>query len=508
MKSNIGLIQIFQERGASLVSVLVGVAVSTIVVLGIGVVFVRSAEMNQSTHIKVAQDQMHQLGLHMARSPEMIKKQVITANPAIQKCLESKGTQCDKMASNQWQVVPPSTAYETHVFYNEQMNQTATKDSNSVMERTVQYRMNCPSSAKCVGVDVRVVTQRLDHSGYMKDDIHSYAARQVVGQAKIDLNCTTLNGWITLIDYSKTGGNGSCTSQPLDVATDQISACSQGSQTIPKRGFGRSVAAQDTCVQVAKDTCGTGFSGAGNLSGQSTCFSGTIPDPTLTPCTPVQTSCQADGTKVSIDACGKMVDQVANDPACASGNLNSSQCDVNGNRVTKDISGKVISSVKDSTCATCGSETKTCQGKVAVFTSQCGERKVAEGDPECDPAVVINNDCQPATVVINGSGNQCPVDLPIGHDGEKFWGACRYHEWDNQNAFGQISCVQGSWTIGNQYFEGDKHGDPYELISDKCVVGPLRRYNNEPHSGFIGVSCMEISRPASDTTPLDGSGGL
>lgn len=483
------------QRGYSLVSVLVGIVLSGIVLVGIGQAMLATQQGVQRVSHGQTQSQVHFLSLQSAQSTNLLRD-AISADAQIKDCLNQKGTQCTSLPSSTgWRVLNAGPGAQLYPYYEVGGKGALTQTSDAILKSLIEYRLICSTSERCEKVDVRISTAPIGKNPYKlnsRESVLSFPARYFVGDSSMDLSCAGKNAWMSTMNFTQAVGQGRrCQTIVLDPQKDHIQKCSNN---LPKSGFGRQVASGSDCVVAASENCTAGFGAVGVIGQQSSCFVGTLPDTTSASCSPITTSCVGKDL-VAQDSCGKEVQRTSNSPACAVLNVCRdfpAQCQgadlVTMNSCGVEVQRVVSSSSCSSSCS--GFQPSSCNGTTEVIKNNCGNIvKTISNSSACASASL---DCSPQTFTFSTPGGRyqhggrgktnncaacaCTVTMPSAQNGEVFHAFCRDHDWNNMANHKSMMCVNGMWQdtapTGWDKAEGGTcpHLVAYGNCSNPCIV--------------------------------------
>ncbi len=471
------------QRGYSLVSVLVGMVLSGIVLVGIGQAMLATQQGVQRVSHGQTQSQVHFLSLQSAQSTNLLRDGIST-DAQIKDCLNQKGSQCTSLpASTAWRVLNAGPGTHLYPYYEAGGKGVLTPTADAILKSLIEYKLVCSTSERCEKVDVRITTAPIGKNTYKlnsRESVLSFPARYFVGDSSMDLSCAGKNAWMSTMNFTQAVGQGGrCQTTVLDPQKDHTQKCSNN---LPKSGFGRQVASGSDCVVAASDSCVAGFGGVGVINQQSSCFAGTLPDTTAASCSPITTSCIGNDL-VTQDSCGKVTQKTSNSPACVPANVCRdfpAQCQ-GADLVTMNSCGvEVRRDVNSTSCSSScyGQQPAVCNGTTEVIKNNCGVViQSINNSVNCQPP---STDCVPESRSWDFQGNICTVKFPAAQDGENYHASCRAHAWDNMAIHKPIGCRAGKWVEGGLGWDGDKAGGECRTIRDagNCIMPYVQAENN------------------------------
>ena len=296
-----------RAAGYSLVEMIVGLGVSSIVLGGVLGVIGQLSQFENDNRIANLLNQTYYQGVQTARSNVRIKGFLQKLKPELTDCLANRGHDCQSLHQD-----PPVDLPSTAVIAGQSVTDNTLNNSfgfygpcgeteaHCLIKRTTKYSWECPNlnptdPAKnnyCTGVRIEVRAEMLHNAANklrnpLKARVGSFvlSSRDFEGKNGLSLSCASTSSMISGLDFSAASNQDTCSSFSAGNGCNMPMAI---------------YATNNDCVpQQDKPTCTQGYSSGGLFASHMNCVS-TVD---LSSVTPTPLSCPGGG----VDQGGKCV---------------------------------------------------------------------------------------------------------------------------------------------------------------------------------------------------------
>lgn len=211
---------LYNTSGQSIISILLGVVMSTGMLLTISKLLLQTSTSSELILIQTTINNLHMEGLHKVNSLKEIQSTLgleatlgYSTNPALVSCFAGNGSNCQGLQINTWQEFS-DPSHELNATYSKTGKCTGFSSSPicSIKIKT-GYILNCPSSYKCESIKINVQTFYNDGSVNpsfkfkARDSTVEIPGFLLVSKGEFNMSCASPNlsvgSLVSGIDYTK-----------------------------------------------------------------------------------------------------------------------------------------------------------------------------------------------------------------------------------------------------------------------------------------------------------------